>query len=75
MDLGHNCQSFGRSFSQGLYPGLFGNPPLPEKRSLSKQLAMQAPLLVHPMLTQGQLTLRPQRVAASDLDLREDAQG
>lgn len=29
MDLGHNCQSFGRSFSQGLYPGLFGNPPLP----------------------------------------------
>lgn len=31
---------------------------------------MQAPLLVHPMLSQRQFILRPQRVAANDLDLR-----
>lgn len=58
MDLGHNCQPFGHSFSQGLYPGLLGNPAGPHKRGWQCRPG-------------SWFTLRPQRAAANDdLDLR-----
>lgn len=56
--------------SRGLYPGLLGNPPLSQKPSLPKQLAMPARLLVDSLISHRQLTPRPQSAVANGLDLR-----